>query len=120
MPDSGSYILILRLAEKNLLQVGKLGERSFPAGFYAYVGSAMRGIETRVARHQRKVKPLHWHIDYLLQKALIEKIVRIPGTTKQECAIAAGYARKYAPVRGFGCSDCSCGSHLFFLGPNRP
>ncbi|MBM4035886.1 MAG: DUF123 domain-containing protein, partial [Planctomycetes bacterium] len=26
----------------------------------------MRGLEARIARHQRRTKRLHWHIDYFL------------------------------------------------------
>ena len=35
----------------------------------------MNGLEQRVARHLRKDKKMHWHIDYLLKKAKILEVV---------------------------------------------
>ena len=96
------------------------GPRDFGAGFYAYVGSAMNGIEQRVARHRRKDKRLHWHIDYLLKRGGIQDVVRLPSRRKTECQIASEYAAEFAAVHGFGSSDCRCPSHLFFLGTSCP
>ena len=66
----GAYVLYFDIELPLTLQVGSLGSSVFPAGRYAYVGSARRGIAARVLRHKRlalqKEGKLHWHIDYLL------------------------------------------------------
>ena len=61
----GSYALIIRLNRAKRLTVGRLGEFYFPAGHYIYLGSALNGLESRVRRHLRRDKKLHWHIDFL-------------------------------------------------------
>ena len=71
---TGSYILILELKTVDTIAVGHLGAITFAPGIYAYVGSAMAGLEQRISRHLRKEKKLHWHIDYLLQVASVAGI----------------------------------------------
>ncbi len=139
----GSYILLVELAaEKNVL-IGKLGYIFFPKAFYAYVGSAMNGLEARLARHLRKEKGLHWHIDYLLKEAEIADIILCfsepfafchseglaealskakgqrpknlaQGKLRMECFLAQALAKEFQSVPGFGASDCKCQSHLYF------
>jgi sugar fermentation stimulation protein A len=50
----GVYILLIALPREETIPVGKLGPIRFPEGFYAYVGSAMNGLESRVTRHLRR------------------------------------------------------------------
>lgn len=109
----GAYVLIARLQRPVTLMVGALGEMRLPAGEYAYVGSAMGGLEQRIARHLRADKRPHWHIDYLLAHAPVVEVVRVPGAERAECAIARELAARLDGVPGFGCSDCECASHLF-------
>ncbi|MCK4402700.1 MAG: GIY-YIG nuclease family protein [Dehalococcoidia bacterium] len=130
----GSYILLIELAtEKNIL-IGKLGYLFFPKAFYAYVGSAMDGLEARLARHLRKEKKLHWHIDYLLKEAAIADIILCfaepfafchsegakrpknlaQGKLRMECFLARALAKEFQTIPGFGSSDCKCQSHLYF------
>ncbi|HHO76762.1 MAG TPA: DUF123 domain-containing protein [Deltaproteobacteria bacterium] len=47
---------ILLLARSTMIQVGKLGSFIFPAGHYAYIGSAFGsgGLHARIQRHIRK------------------------------------------------------------------
>lgn len=94
--------------------MGKLGYGSFPKASYAYVGSAMNGLRTRLARHLRVEKKLHWHIDYLLQQAEVEEIILCQGEERVECSIAQALAGKFQSIPGFGSSDCKCPSHLYF------
>lgn len=112
----GSYVLLLELSEEREVTVGKLGTILFPAGSYAYVGSAMGGLESRIRRHIRSSKKLHWHIDYLLQQASITDIIvgENGAGTKNECAISRALAAAADHMPGFGCSDCACKSHLYF------
>jgi Uri superfamily endonuclease len=120
----GTYLLLARLAQRTMIAVGKLGMFSFDPGWYAYAGSALGtgGLPARLARHARADKRLHWHIDYLLQHAVLETAWQTPHPKRLECAWATALldvpgAQK--PVPGFGASDCRCATHLVFL-PRRP
>jgi Uri superfamily endonuclease len=55
-PLKGIYILIIQINKTIRPKIGALGEVTFPAGLYAYVGSAQNNLELRVKRHQRKEK----------------------------------------------------------------
>ncbi len=110
----GSYILLLELPERRRIAIGHLGVLDFPRGSYAYVGSALRGLEARVRRHLRKTKKLHWHIDYLLRQANISEVILLPGRQRLECSLAQALAQRFPSIPHFGSSDCRCQSHLFF------
>jgi Uri superfamily endonuclease len=110
----GSYILLFKLATKKDILVGKLGNVSFPKATYAYVGSAMNGLRARLARHLRREKKLHWHIDYLLKEAEVEEIILCQGDERVECSLAQALCERFQAVPGFGSSDCKCRSHLYF------
>lgn len=104
---------MVRLAAGQTIRVGPR-EVALAGGHYAYAGSALRGIEARVRWHLGKRKRLHWHIDYLLEKASVTGVYRLESIERTECAIALGLSARLSPVPGFGCSDCRCRSHLFF------
>jgi len=72
--DSGCYQLKIKIKQNISLQIGALGVCNFPKGDYVYTGSAMRNLTQRVARHRRKNKKLHWHIDYLLTHPEVELV----------------------------------------------
>jgi sugar fermentation stimulation protein A len=112
--DRGSYLLLLRLPKQRRLEVGRLGTLAFRRGWYVYVGSAMRNLSARIARHARRRKRLHWHVDYLRQAA--DEVIPLPirSSKRQECEIARTLAGHFAsgPL-GFGSSDCDCPTHLF-------
>ena len=78
----GIYTLLIKLDKPQAITIGKLGSVSFPAGYYAYVGSALNGLESRIVRHLKKEKSFHWHIDYFLQKA---RVVRGRGRSCRDC-----------------------------------
>jgi Uri superfamily endonuclease len=111
----GVYALIISVNENFKVQVGALGKINFEKGFYAYVGSAQKSLEKRVERHSRRSKRKFWHIDYLLcnNTAKIEKIFYKKAEKVEECKIAKKIGRIGVAVKGFGCSDCKCESHLF-------
>jgi len=142
----GSYILLVELATEKNVFIGKLGYLFFPKAFYAYVGSAINGLEARLARHLRKEKRLHWHIDYLLKEAEIADIILCfsepfafchseglaealskakgqrpknlaQGKLRMECFLAQALAKEFPSIPGFGSSDCKCQSHLYFGSP---
>lgn len=124
VPDQpGTYVLLLRLSELAAIEVGRLGHFEFPAGWYAYVGSARGpgGLATRLSRHRRSSKALHWHIDYLRAHAQPVTAWYAVGGRRRECAWAqalSGLPDASDPAPGFGSSDCHCPTHLFhFLAP---
>lgn len=117
----GTYVLIIEnhADADTEIQIGRIGRITFKKGFYAYVGSALSGLEQRIKRHLRDVgknKKLHWHIDYLLASPAVEvrEVVCAETTERKECKIAANLNLHLDPVTRFGCTDCSCNSHLFF------
>ena len=112
----GSYILFLRLPRDERITVGRMGTFAFPAGLYAYVGSALGGWEARVNRHIYGGAKTHWHIDYLRAKAMIEGALVIEYPERLECRINRAITRVSIEVApGFGSSDCNCLSHLHLL-----
>ena len=107
-------MLLINLPEERTITIGRLGTVRFSRGHYAYVGSALGGFRSRLNRHLRADKKPHWHIDYLLEKAVLDAIITGETQEKTECTIARGLAQWFASVPGFGSSDCRCVSHLFF------
>lgn len=113
----GVYRLHLSLETPRRLTIGRLGTFHFPAGRYCYTGSALGGLERRLRRHRSRPERLHWHIDYLLRHARLERIETRPTRERIECAwnretFAEPGMRLIA--RGFGSSDCRCPSHLAY------
>ncbi len=117
----GIYALIIQLDEDISVNVGALGNLPFKKGFYAYVGSAQANLEHRIRRHFRKEKHLFWHIDYLLnnRSASIIKVFYTEAAKSGECMLAQEISKSGTPVAGFGCSDCRCKSHLFYISNHR-
>ena len=121
LPDRpGTYVLILRLPRLTTIGVGRLGCFRFPAGWYAYAGSACGpgGLAARVARHLRSSKPLRWHVDYLRASARPSAIWYAVGPQKRECAWAqalSGLPGAFIPAPRFGASDCHCPAHLVYF-----
>jgi len=111
----GIYVLLIEVKRDLRTKVGKLGTVSFKRGFYAYVGSAQKSLEKRVGRHLKRKKKKFWHIDYLLSNphAKVLKVFWKGEGKEGECLLAKKLGEKYEAVRGFGCSDCKCTSHLF-------
>jgi Uri superfamily endonuclease len=110
----GIYLLIVGLHEPRWIRIGGLGYRLFRRGSYGYVGSALRGMRSRLDRHLKDVKRLHWHIDYLLRYADIEAIAYGQCRRDEECGLANQLSSVFQSIPGFGSTDCRCPSHLFF------
>jgi Uri superfamily endonuclease len=110
----GTYVIVLRLDHAPKIHIGKLGRVHFKKGWYAYVGSAFGpgGLKSRLNRHIAPKKNYHWHIDYL-NPEIIEVWVSDPGEhLEHDWANALGNIASDR-IPKFGCSDCSCESHLF-------
>lgn len=110
----GIYFLVIELNSKEKIKTGALGVIDFQPGNYIYVGSAQNGIEQRVGRHLSGDKKRHWHIDYILEEGEIIEAYAVKTERKEDECWAARYVNYITtPIEGFGCSDCSCDSHLF-------
>ena len=110
----GTYALLVHVPYELALNVGELGTLSFKPGYYAYIGSALGGLEQRIGRHLRGEKKIYWHIDHLLLHARAVDVIVARGEERKECAVAKGLAKNLPGIRGFGSSDCECESHLFY------
>ena len=122
----GTYALLLQVDPAATVAVGALGAAEFPAGAYAYVGSAFgsNGLG-RVDRHRRVADGTHdvrhWHVDYLAGHAAasLDAAVAAPHADI-ECRLATALRARTrapasngaAPLPGFGASDCDCPTHL--------
>ena len=116
---TGTYILVIRLQKRKRISIGRLGMFSFRKGYYLYVGSAFGpgGLNARISRHLRQNKKRHWHIDYLTLENTIIDVWFKNHRIRHECEWAKSLEEIPAlkrPVSGFGSSDCTCRSHLFF------
>ncbi|MGO9402138.1 MAG: GIY-YIG nuclease family protein [Terriglobales bacterium] len=89
-------------------------------GYYVYLGSALGpgGLRVRIAHHQKLSTRPHWQIDYLRAHTRLHSVWLSYGGIRLE----HGWARAILkvkdatiPVPGYGASDCSCPSHLYFF-----
>ncbi|MGD9161639.1 MAG: GIY-YIG nuclease family protein [Desulfobacteraceae bacterium] len=121
-PEKGTYIIIIKVDTIQKIEIGKIGKFTFEKGYYIYNGSAHGpgGIKARIKRHLKKNKAKkHWHIDYLRNRASVDAIMVSYSKKKKECEWASKLSSSPSlsiPVNGFGSSDCSCPSHLFYCG----
>jgi Uri superfamily endonuclease len=135
------YVVAVWVPRRETIAVGALGPVTLERSWYAYVGSARRGRDARVARHMRAAKPLRWHADYLFSRHPATR-AWIVDTELSECELAArlraalerverrndgeGTAAGARPARhtavasrataGFGAGDCGCPGHLVVVG----
>jgi len=113
----GVYVLVISVNNSVKVNAGALGSVFFQKVLYAYVGSAQNNLEKRIKRHLRKAKRKFWHVDYLLDNdaAEVVKVFYKEAGQSEECRIAEKLGERGMAVKNFGCSDCSCLSHLFKL-----
>lgn len=116
--NKGLYILAIWLNRGKEISVGALGSAYFPPGLYVYIGSAQKALQARIRRHLSKKKRLFWHIDYLLEGAEVIGIRSLAGPKEDECRLSEKFSQSGGEVvmKGFGASDCSCPSHLYYFG----
>ena len=122
---TGAYALILRLAHPVRLDLPTIDAAEIPPGWYVYAGSANGpgGVRARLARHFRRDKRRHWHVDRLSVAASDMAALAVAGGV--ECDLVARLLQ--APMFtmaavGFGSSDCGrCAGHLlrYHLSRNR-
>jgi len=110
----GTYVLLIHVPYEVQLSIGALGDLKLEAGYYAYVGSALGGLQARVQRHVSGDKKIHWHIDHLLTRGRVIDVIQGETKERKECAVAGELAKHLKTIAGFGSSDCKCESHLFY------
>ena len=112
--------MVLALDKKKDIRAGRK-RYILDEGFYCYVGSAMNNLEKRIERHAeiavgKRTGPLRWNIDYLTSKASLINFKTIKTDKKIECRLSDRIKKlSDGTVRGFGSSDCKCGSHLHYF-----
>ncbi|NVJ69700.1 MAG: GIY-YIG nuclease family protein [Alphaproteobacteria bacterium] len=120
----GAYVLVLHLPEPVAVILPGKAAAQLSAGWYFYAGNAHGpgGMASRLKRHMRREKKIHWHIDRLTTKA--DKVMAFAHEGGDECTLVArllasgGY---HIPLPGFGSSDCpTCQSHLLATSAQIP
>jgi len=103
------------VGKPSYLNVGRLGMVKIESGCYVYVGSAFNSLEARIRRHLSSDKKIHWRIDYLLahDNVKIEDVIFALDERRLECLISKALENPKS-IKGFGCSDCNCKSHLHY------
>jgi sugar fermentation stimulation protein A len=115
--DSGSYLIVLENSIDRKIEVGSLGSRNFRKGYYVYVGSGLKSLGARLRRHRRSGKKKFWHIDYITPehfKLRKTYAIRRPDRIEQ-LLVERVRSIAQAEVAGFGSSDSSASSHLFYF-----
>lgn len=112
--DAGVYMLLIRVRQAGRIMRAHNAWTIVP-GWYVYVGSAQRGLRARLARHARRKKRPHWHIDSLLLLGYVVSARVLVGAPR---AVEARLARAWARAPGarvlenFGATDSPAASHL--------
>ena len=113
----GLYVLLIDL-NGGWYRVGRLFEGDLPGGLYVYIGSAWGpgGLGGRVARHIRRGKMRHWHIDWITsdERARVIIVYLFPGLRGEDRLYRALEPIGECVVPGFGSSDTR-GSRCHFL-----
>ena len=70
---SGTYVLAIDLSEPVAVSICRKPSALLAPGRYLYCGSAKGpgGLKARLARHMRRGKPIHWHIDRLTEAGTV-------------------------------------------------
>lgn len=119
----GVYTLVVFMKRGIRLEVRGLGSFDVKKGYYAYTGSAVGygalGLRRRVARHLRKDKVRHWHVDFLLasESARVVAVIAVESNVNRECHVNNAIENLEGAtisIERFGATDCrqNCGSHL--------
>ena len=120
LSNDGTYTLILESRVERLVRIGRLGTMTTHKGFYVYVGSALGpgGILARIRHHTDIAQIPHWHTDYLRAVTELIEVWYAYDKDRLECNWAnfsQSLSGSSAPLPGFGASDCTCHTHMFFF-----
>jgi Uri superfamily endonuclease len=116
--DKGIYCLVFKNPGCTV-RVGALGEIPFEPGWHCYVGSALgsgglKRLERHISLSALRDKRPKWHVDYLHTSSCFSLAYAVSAVTDErlECPLARELSDGGVPK--FGCSDCTCTSHLFY------
>ena len=116
--DKGIYCLVFENPSCTV-RVGALGEIAFRRGWHIYVGSALGSgglvrLDRHIALSRNKDRRPKWHVDYLHTSPCFSLAYTVSAVTDErlECPLARELGGGGVPK--FGCSDCTCTSHLFY------
>lgn len=116
--DKGIYCLVFR-NPRCTVRVGARGEIVFREGWHVYVGSALgsgglKRLDRHIALARERDRAPKWHVDYLLTNPAFSLQYAVCACTHKplECPLARALGEPCVPA--FGCSDCTCTSHLFY------
>ncbi|MEI7856053.1 MAG: GIY-YIG nuclease family protein [Methanomicrobiales archaeon] len=116
--DKGIYCLVFKNPGCTV-RIGALGDIPFRPGWHCYVGSALgsgglKRLERHISLAAQQDKRPKWHVDYLHTSSCFSLVYAVYAFTDDplECPLARELGDDRVP--GFGCSDCSCASHLFY------
>lgn len=119
--NSGIYLLEMLITKNTVFPTDRFSTENLPEGFYYYSGSAQKGLKSRLTRHLKSEKKVHWHIDHLTTGTeAIKKIWVFENAPKQlECEIVQyleSVLKLKHPIKNFGNGDCvnECTSHLLY------
>ncbi len=116
---AGCYLLLYINRKRFSADIGALGRRDFPRGFYVYVGSGMRNLFGRIGYHRRKSEKRHWHLDYIKDRFTFLTDIPIVTMSRRECSLSLKMLEEGGRgIDGFGSTDCRCNSHLYFFESN--
>lgn len=121
--DKGIYCLIFENPECTV-RVGAIGTVTFQTGWHIYIGSALgSGGLHRLGRHillaRLHDKQPKWHVDYLLTSPFFSLHSTIHAVTEDRLECRVVHELNGNSIFKFGCSDCSCTSHLLYR-PDDP
>jgi Uri superfamily endonuclease len=116
--DKGIYCLVFE-NPGCMVRVGALGALRLRAGWHIYVGSALgSGGLQRLRRHillaRLRDKQPKWHVDYLLTSPCFSLAYAVFAVTEDHLECQFARELNGGGILKFGCSDCSCTSHLFY------
>ncbi len=125
--EPGIYLLIVNVEDD--CKICTRGRKIFNIrrGLYVYVGSALRGLESRIRRYLEKKFMIrqHWHIDYLLSKCrstilyiLCSSLMNYNLNVRAEILLSFTLSSlKYLrPIPGFGATDIRyVNSNLYYI-----
>lgn len=112
----GTYLLVFNLPETEMIFRNKV--TTLTRGIYFYAGSAFGsgGLKSRLSRHTKDNKKIHWHIDLITDRFRPLLILVNEGERSFEhdyVKVLSAYKEASFPLSNFGNGDCSvCHSHL--------
>ena len=116
--DKGIYCLVFKNPGCTV-RVGALGEIHFQPGWHCYVGSALgsgglKRLERHISLATQQDKRPKWHVDYLHTSSCFSLVYAVYAVTDERLECRLAHELGEGGVPGFGCSDCTCTSHLFY------